>query len=409
MSVNAVSWAIDRAPVPGARCVARMILVHLADKADSEGRDTWKYVSAIADAIGVDDSTVSRNLAWLEEHGLIERGDQRLVDDYPEYARPVVWNLRLDRVREPSDRETKKRRAGRPRKRVEKPTRDSRPGFRDVAAEAGNPGGDLQPGICEGENPGAPVQPGWVRGCDQGGCTGALQNIHTHPETYNPSAPTGHLPAGGGASLGEGSDGVDRVLDGLARHRRGLGLSVREPSRADRKAVDRLLERLRGQGSPDPAGAVLAVLDTAYSGDWWPRLIRDGRSLASRWDRLSDDVVIAARSDAGPTGSRVGDSDRTGAHAHTASCGHVLDLVDHPEARAVEPDLAHRHEACERVAAWLGEGCESGEALDRLKDLLAESRRRREDAARRLAEARRVNGGRMFVGARGTADGGDAS
>lgn len=107
MSVEAVSWAINKAPV-GGNVTARMILVSLADKADEYGRDAWKYTSAIADSIRKSDATVFRTLAWLEEIGVIERGDQRLVDHYPEYARPVVWNLRLDLVQEPIERQKRK-------------------------------------------------------------------------------------------------------------------------------------------------------------------------------------------------------------------------------------------------------------------------------------------------------------
>ena len=120
MSVRAVSWAIDQAPV-GGNTTARMILVSLADKADENGRDAYKYVSAIADSIRKADSTVSRTLAWMEEIGVIERGNQHLVDSYPEYLRPVVYDLRLDLVQEPTERQLKKARPGRPRKVVKDP------------------------------------------------------------------------------------------------------------------------------------------------------------------------------------------------------------------------------------------------------------------------------------------------
>ncbi len=221
MSVNAVSWAIDRAPVPGSRCVARMILVHLADKADADGRDTWKYVGDIADAIDVDDSTVHRNLAWLEEHGLIERGDQSLVSDYPVYARPVVWNLCVDRVREPSERAVRKGRprSGRPRRtmRVSHPTvsttrDDRRPELFTV--DDGEPVSTVvDDGVDQGvdyedipalsscdesvKNPVARVQPPRLHGCNHPGCTGAIHNVHKHPKTINPSTPTGYLPLPG--------------------------------------------------------------------------------------------------------------------------------------------------------------------------------------------------------------------
>lgn len=404
MSVNAVSWAIDRAPVPGNRCVARMILVHLADKADAEGRDTWKYVSAIADAIGVDDSTIHRNLAWLEEHGLIERGDQRLVDDYPDYARPVVWNLRLDQVRTPSDRETKKRRAGRPRKRVEKPGRDSQPGFRTGADDLEKPGGDSRPGVPGEENPVAPVQPGWSRPCDRGGCTRAIQNVHTHPETINPSAPTGHLPAVSGATPGNGTDDdgtaneTSRVLDALTRLRRDLGLSVREPSKTDRRAITRLLKRLHGQGSLEPSRTVLAVLESAFEGSWWPRLIRDGRCLESCWDKLADDAVLSARryAESDPARHDVGRSVRT--HTHSTSCAHVAAIIDSPDAVAVEPNGVYRHGPSDIIAGWLNDGMDEGEALKRLCSNLADAANRRRTDQERLERIRAARGGRMFAG-----------
>lgn len=120
MSVRAVSWAIDQAPV-GGNTTARMILVSLADRADENGRNAYKYVSAIADSIRKSDSTVSRTLTWMEEIGVIERGNQHLVDSYPWYARPVVYDLRLDLVQEPTPRQVKKGRPGRPRKIVKDP------------------------------------------------------------------------------------------------------------------------------------------------------------------------------------------------------------------------------------------------------------------------------------------------
>lgn len=233
--------------------------------------------------------------------------------------------------------------------------------------------------------------------------------------TNNPSAPSGHLPAAGGATPGNGSDGVgvaagagpdgvDLVLDGLAERRRALGLSTSVPSKADRTAVGRLLERLRRQGSPDPSRAVLSMLGTAFAGGWWPRLIRDGRSLESRWDRLADDVTLDMLSDKG-RGSLTGVDTRPDVpHVHSASCGHVLALVDSPAMRAVEPDGPHRREVCRRVADWLNDGLDPDQAAGHLRGLLEDSRRRRMEDARRLVETRRANGGRMFVGARNRGD-----
>lgn len=153
MSVEAVSWAINKAPV-GGNVTARMILVSLADKADEYGRDAWKYTSAIADSIRKSDATVFRTLAWLEEIGVIERGDQRLVDHYPEYARPVVWNLRLDLVQEPIERQKRKGRAGRPCKQVGDPEpRAGTDGGKDGKTLSQNERGFSEPAAGQEETP----------------------------------------------------------------------------------------------------------------------------------------------------------------------------------------------------------------------------------------------------------------
>ena len=153
MSVEAVSWAINKAPV-GGNVTARMILVSLADKADEYGRDAWKYTSAIADSIRKSDATVFRTLAWLEEIGVIERGDQRLVDHYPEYARPVVWNLRLDLVQEPIERQKGKGRAGRPCKQVGDPEpRAGTDGGKDGKTLSQNERGFSEPAAGQEETP----------------------------------------------------------------------------------------------------------------------------------------------------------------------------------------------------------------------------------------------------------------
>lgn len=223
--------------------------------------------------------------------------------------------------------------------------------------------------------------------------------------TNNPSAPTGHRPAAGGATPGEGTadDGMaceaGRVLDGLARLRRGLGLSVREPSKTDGRAVARLLRRLRDRGSRDPSGAVLMVLGSAFEGSWWPRLIRTGRTLESNWDKLADDATLSARRDAGTGPVRPAAGLPAEAHAHSASCSHVAAIVDSSDAVAVEPSLLHRHGAGGMVAGWLNDGMGGGEALKRLCSILKDSAEGRRRDRERLERIRASRGGRMFAGA----------
>lgn len=463
MSVNAVSWAIDRAPVPGARCVARMILVHLADKADADGCDTWKYVSAIADAIGVDDSTVHRNLAWLEEHGLIERGDQSLVSDYPEYARPVVWNLRLDKVREPSERAMRKgrRHAGRPKKHatpapnmqaaevteadmlLDEPaatevvdteattTSEATPDgttetfsvsvepAADGTGPAAEPAAPIEaPTVVDGvksgvekpgckspvgfsgvENPVALVQPPRLHGCDHPGCTGAIHNVHKHPKTINPSAPTGHLPLRGATPSDEtqtetGSAEAGVVVDVLRERRRLAGLSAPAPSERDRRMVARLVDRLRAEDVAEPVALVTTLAGWLVGHRFWAKRVRSGADLARHFDEIRDDWLIDRRNPA--TGSpTVADSCGDG---HTPGCRHVLGVVDAPECRRVEPDMTRRHDPASVVADWLNDGVSEREATSRLVRRLGDARRDRAAQRERLAEERKARGGHMFAG-----------
>ncbi|KFJ05101.1 zinc finger domain-containing protein [Bifidobacterium tsurumiense] len=237
----------------------------------------------------------------------IRRGDQRLARLLPngrvrpeQYAQ-VVWDLAVDEDPEVLSY------VDRVGERDTDPVDDRT----DLADEADVPAGTDDKG---GETDGSEdvPDPAESRGalnarlenegqgctrCTSRGALNARPGVHEmHPSykeqpseepsglTNNPSAPSGHLPAAGGATPGEGTadDGMaceaGRVLDGLVRLRRGLGLSVREPSKTDGRAVARLLKRLRDRGSRDPSGAVLMVLGSAFEGSWWPRLIRTGRT-----------------------------------------------------------------------------------------------------------------------------------
>lgn len=389
MSVRAVSWAIDRAPV-GGNTTARMILVSLADKADENGRDAYKYVSAIADSIRKSDSTVSRTLAWMEEIGVIERGNQHLVDSYPPYLRPVVYDLRLDLEQEPTPRQREKSRPGRPRKKVKdpEPLRESKEtetektpsqnetGFFEEPGkpvEANDPNENKTPSQNEtgffeedakDENPVAPVHPPRSHGCTHPGRTGALHNVLKHPKTYNPSLPTGDLPAGGetppdgdtntntgtgggivAAADTGGSDAGD-VIDRLAAMRSGLGLTTAEPTGRDIAKIERLIDAVASANGNDRAiakGLIARVIEWMPANAWWLGRIDSARRLADNWDKLRNEWVIdligrreqggqAQKDDHAAQGANRGDDRPTPCppvyrperHRHTLCCEHVL-------------------------------------------------------------------------------------
>lgn len=364
MSVRAVSWAIDQAPV-GGNTTARMILVSLADKADEYGRDAYKYVSAIADSIRKSDSTVSRNLAWMEEIGVIERGNQHLVDSYPEYARPIVYDLRLDLVQEPTERQTKKGRPGRPRKSVKdpKPATEHTPSRQEdntrrkdddvPKANDSNENKTLTqnrtgffPQETTAGNPVAPVHPPRSHQCTHPGRTGALHNVLKHPKTNNPTVPTGHLPteetdrADGGREDEPRADAAVTVLDRLALMRSKLGLSTPTPTKTDLRDAGRLIARVTEANGGDIAKSlplVLAVIDWMPANTFWLRRILTGRDLNGNWDKIANDYAVDRIEETRRHDQETLDRGRPAAtkpahvpdghvsrHVHTAFCGHVL-------------------------------------------------------------------------------------
>ena len=385
MSVRAVSWAIDQAPV-GGNTTARMILVSLADKADEYGRDAYKYVSAIADSIRKSDSTVSRTLAWMEEIGVIERGNQHLVDSYPEYLRPVVYDLRLDLVQEPTPRQIKKARPGRPRKLVKDPRPEdgktlpqNETGFftndeKSSEANDSNENKTLSQNETgffeesdEKENPVAPVHPPRSHQCTHPGRTSALHNVLKHPKTTNPSLPTGELPASGKRqpdgkdqtrtdTTGQQSPAMDDardVLDHLGLMRSKLGLSTPASNKTDQRAVCKLIVQTTEANKGDRARAlmlILAVVDWMASNTFWLRRVLTGRQLHANWDKIANDYAVsliehqrdldaAAREQDKPRRAgrvlppaRVPDPYVAPRHVHTFCCEHVLaDMKTHED------------------------------------------------------------------------------
>ena len=90
MSWQATSWALREAPV------GNNTTVSLADRAGVDGRNTWPSVRTLMGELHISDSTVRRQLAWLEDQGIISRGDQSMAErnangrSIPPQFRPVV-------------------------------------------------------------------------------------------------------------------------------------------------------------------------------------------------------------------------------------------------------------------------------------------------------------------------------
>lgn len=95
LSKPAVLWAMDDAPGVPDRLVSTLLVV--ARYADEAGRGA--YPSAPTVALGTRKSTrqAQRDLAALEERGLLVRGNQALVKGIRADRRPVVYDLPMPR------------------------------------------------------------------------------------------------------------------------------------------------------------------------------------------------------------------------------------------------------------------------------------------------------------------------
>lgn len=86
-------WVKKHAPTKNA--TEMCILYALADRANDDGTGCWPYYETLADESRCSVPTIKRHIKALEERGLIVRGDQSQVSNYPKYRRPVVWDLNL--------------------------------------------------------------------------------------------------------------------------------------------------------------------------------------------------------------------------------------------------------------------------------------------------------------------------
>lgn len=99
MSVEAISWALNDAPVDNP--TAKLVLIALANHARPDGSSSFPSVARLCRYTCLSERSVRAHLANLESDGIIERCDQRIVAAYIDRAdrRPVGYNLCINLVR----------------------------------------------------------------------------------------------------------------------------------------------------------------------------------------------------------------------------------------------------------------------------------------------------------------------
>ncbi|MFJ6677407.1 helix-turn-helix domain-containing protein [Actinosynnema sp. NPDC091369] len=100
MSIEAIDWALNHAPIPTDRKDASTLaitLIALANHAGPDGRDAFPSVERMMRYTRLSRRTIQRSLRSLEELGLIRSGNTRVRDaKIPEAnARPQVYDLVL--------------------------------------------------------------------------------------------------------------------------------------------------------------------------------------------------------------------------------------------------------------------------------------------------------------------------
>lgn len=100
MSVQALTWALEDAPDVPPHLVAT--LLGLANHADRDGRGAYPSQATLARYARKAERNVRADLRGLETRGLIRRGDQRYTAHLPPDRRPTVWDLAMERRREPA-------------------------------------------------------------------------------------------------------------------------------------------------------------------------------------------------------------------------------------------------------------------------------------------------------------------
>ena len=110
MSVEAISWALNLAPVPADRggqrsSACKFVLVCLANHGGPDGTGAFPSVATLVRYTGLSERTVRTCLDRLEAAGIISPGDPDIVAARIKRAdrRPQGWDLNLSLVRHDLD------------------------------------------------------------------------------------------------------------------------------------------------------------------------------------------------------------------------------------------------------------------------------------------------------------------
>lgn len=227
MSVEAISWALNDAPVDNP--TSKLVLIALANHARPDGSSSFPSVARLCRYTCLSERSVRLHLAGLEQQGIIERCDQRIVAAYIDRPdrRPVGYNLCI----------TLKR------------------GVQDVQAAAERGASDEPNGVQEIPERGA------------GGAPKPLLNRQQEPLEAAPRASTA-------------KELAEEFVDSLMLNK----VVVRARPKTTAKDVQ-AIEKLLAQGLT--VREIRAVFTAAHRDGFWHRVISSPSALGKHFDRLA--------------------------------------------------------------------------------------------------------------------------
>lgn len=107
MSITATQWALYEAPIATTQSHSRdqVVLIALADRYNDDTQVAWPSIGNLAKKLKRSPDSIRRALKSLESQGLISRGNPAFISHLPEYRRPTVWHLHLEKTHESTEPE----------------------------------------------------------------------------------------------------------------------------------------------------------------------------------------------------------------------------------------------------------------------------------------------------------------
>lgn len=112
MSIQAMNWVLEQAPITEEHRHLFPVLMALANAADEDGTGAFPSKASISWQTRKSERAVTNDLRTLEKKAIIRRGNQARAHYLSADRRPVVYDLAMERSRDMSQRPVKRQPSG---------------------------------------------------------------------------------------------------------------------------------------------------------------------------------------------------------------------------------------------------------------------------------------------------------